>query len=674
MQTRPFSRALAHAHAPLAAQDLERRKEELLRRRASLVEELRRRTRALFADPSAAPWAALARVDDEASEDEDAEDASERLLARSLSASGERRAAAAVALEATIPWSGEAADGPARARFADAASAPVDDGGDEDEGPTVRSSLDGDWNDLDGVATLRAIGLESGSDPRSAAAATRRRSARVAETPLPTRDGADDAGRGEVDADVRGRALRFSAGMSLEIEGEEVERASARAETSDGPALDVRVVDGAPVRVFFGAAKRTSDEMSSAIVGVVVESSDGEAADALVFRVGGGDENGSATKLLGSCCVRDRAEVSRRASRRRSSISTELATAAFSPDAVCVSPRGRFVFAPAGDDGVRVLLVHSPSNDGDDVRPSASASRTPKRKKLSEEVNSLACGFRVTRLAATFGDRGRFLLAAAGEQGRCVVWSWSSSEVDDDNGAIDDDPDRVLFNAPATFDEMPSATYRGVAPNPGAPTSLHWIGDETDLRLVIVVDQALTCVWDTSEKSRERSSYDIARNIKTLVPVRCADIPHRTGSEAPLAALALAQRKRDPLAGLDSERTLSESPASIEVEFPCEVGAAFIRPHGVSVGSALFPSGAEDACALACSNDRACLGTRSGTFIAWNIITGERVFAKKLAAIERSGDAAASSVACANGYYAACARDRVLVFAEPRDASRNDHT
>lgn len=446
----------------------------------------------------------------------------------------------------------------------------------------------------------------------------------------------------------------------MEMEDEDVARLRARAD--DGPALDARVVDGAPVRVFFGASNRTSDGVSFAIVGVVVESPDGEVADALVFRVGD-DGDGRATTLLGSCRVRERAEAQRRASRRRSSVSAETTTSEFSSDAVCVSPRGRFVFAPAVD-GVRVLSVRAASNDDeDDVRRSEPKSRMP---KVSEEVNTLACGFRVTRLASTLGEGGRFLLAAAGEQGRCVVWSWSSSDADDES-------ERMFLDAPSTFDEMPSAKYRGVVPNPGAPTSLHWIDDETDSRLVAVVDEAMTCVWNAREKSLEMSSYDIARNIKTLVPVRCEDIPRRAGSEAPLAALALARRKRDPLAGLDSERVLSESPASIGIEFPCEVGAALIRPHGVSVGSALFPSGVEDTCALACSNDRACLRTRSGTFIAWNIITGARVFAKKLAPIERDGADAARSVACARGYYAACACDRVLVFAEPRESSRHDH-
>ena len=207
-------------------------------------------------------------------------------------------------------------------------------------------------------------------------------------------------------------------------------------------AMTTRFDGGAPVRVVFSDTMRGANAAQH--LGVVVETSGGASMDALVFRV----DVDEAT-CVGSCSLHEtRSSPSQRATRRRSSIgaTASAASAPPSPDAVRVSPNGRFVFAAHAEDGVRLLAVR----DGD-----APASKNTSTS--SDVVKHLGCGFKVTRVATTMGESG-FLLAAAGEPGRCVVWSWSVNDANDDE---------FLLKEHVTCDEMPAMNYRGVVPKPG---------------------------------------------------------------------------------------------------------------------------------------------------------------------------------------------------------------
>ena len=637
-------------------QGLTRRAKELRELRATLARELARRRREAFGedDETAAPSGAKEEEENDDDDDDvrgdDArgeecvfeDDDATVPNARSLSDGEEYAAAVAAALEPTIPQSDD---------FAAAGDDGGDDGVDAHDGggrsiPTV---LDGDDEAL---ATLEALGVASESETRGTD--SKRKRGRIEETPMAV--GADEGvdARDRV-AESPGRVLRFSVGASLGLDDDDlVAAAEARERAEATPAKDASVAyvramttrfdGGAPVRVAFSDTMRGANAAQH--LGVVVETSGGASMDALVFRV-----DVDAATYVGSCSLHEtRSSPSQRTTRRRSSIGA-TATAASAPpsaDAVRVSPHGRFVFAAHDEDGVRLLAVR----DGD-VPASKNASTS------SDVVKHLECGFKVTRVATTMGESG-FLLAAAGEPGRCVVWSWSVNDANDDE---------FLLKEHVTCDEMPAMNYRGVVPKPGTPTSLQWLDVDRNPKIVAVVDEGLTYVWNVLEKARDRSSYAIDHGIRSLIPVHCEGVPSRGPAEdEPLAAVALARRKRAPLLDLESKDSSDDSLSSERGE-SCAIGAALIRVHGLSIGESLFASESSTAVSLACAGEDACFGARDGAFVAWNIATGECAL-KVLLAVPASGeltddqDLAVRSVACAERHVAACCGDGVFVFAK----------
>lgn len=621
------------------------------------MEKLKIRTLGLFECVSHAPWADVFEKRFEDADDDDGVNLASTTpcaRGRSLSMNAERAAAARVVLEPTIPMSEPRV---LDAALRDGQSVPteepeVDDTRERGETTIVQSSLDIGWIDDGETATLEAIGVESASERASASERKRKASAaRVEMTPLGVvrQDAFDvdvpNSACGEWN-DVRGpTALRFSLGACAATQNETIATTSGRATKTDAITLTARVDDGAPRRVFLSDRPRCGPSSDTAYVGVVVESADGEDIDAVSFRVAD-DE----VAFVGSCRLHARDYGNRRLSRRRSSAShdTSSASSSMSLDGVRWSPNGRFVFAPHATDGARVLAVEKATEGDDKRRSSASASKRQKSSPSTTPTRHLKCGFKVTRCATTLDEDGRFFLAVAGEPGRCVVFSWPPSE----SGDLDD----VFVDDPDSTEEMPSANYRGVAPKPGAPTSLRWIGEPNDNRLVAVVDEALVYVWNTREKTRERSSYAIGHAIKDLVPVSMGPVDR--ASEAPFAALALASRKR---ASLETE-TESADDAGI---VPFEVSAALVRAHGVSVGTSLFVSGASDARCVACASPLACLGTDSGVFIAWNVLTGVRlhvVDVKTLFTFRGEDDVAVRSVACDAKRLAFCAGAGVFIL------------
>ena len=506
--------------------------------------------------------------------------------------------------------------------------------------------------DDEALVTLEALGVASESETRGTD--SKRKRGRIEETPMAV--GADEGvdARDRV-AESPGRVLRFSVGASLGLDDDDlIAAAEARERAAATPAKDAsmayvramttRFDGGAPVRVVFSDTMRGANAAQHLVV--VVETSGGASMDALVFRV----DVDEAT-CVGSCSLHEtRSSPSQRATRRRSSIgaTASAASAPPSPDAVRVSPNGRFVFAAHAEDGVRLLAVR----DGD-----APASKNTSTS--SDVVKHLGCGFKVTRVATTMGESG-FLLAAAGEPGRCVVWSWSVNDANDDE---------FLLKEHVTCDEMPAMNYRGVVPKPGTPTSLQWLDVDRNPKIVAVVDEGLTYVWNVLEKARDRSSYAIDHGIRSLIPVHCEGVPSRGPAEdEPLAAVALARRKRAPLLDLESKDSSDDSLSSERGE-SCAIGAALIRVHGLSIGESLFASESSTAVSLACAGEDACFGARDGAFVAWNIATGECAL-KVLLAVPASGeltddqDLAVRSVACAERHVAACCGDGVFVFAK----------
>ena len=631
------------------------------------METLTRASRDVFERPDVdAPWrdvltsAETSWIDDDemegdemtrgdVSDDEDDEDAlvvGTRAYGRSLSTEGERAAAAAAALEPTIP-----VESLERAR---------DDDGDVDDtldrarwtaSLSMRSSLEED------AATMEARGTTSASAAKTPA--------RVAETPAETRGEAGDDARpstSPVTTSRPGRVLRFSGDESARIastpppERRSADDAAAR-ETSSrrgayARAMTARFTDGTPTRVMFSDA--SEDSSTSCRVGVVVESAD--ESRVYVFDV---DADACKSTCVGSCVV---GASNRRVTRRRSSLSTSTRASA-SADAIGMTPRGEFVVAADAEDGVRVLRVRSFE------RGRASSDATASGD--DDAATHLRCGFRATRVATTV-DGDAFRLAVAGEPGRCATWTWTVSG-DDDAFVLDDDA--------ASFEELPPATFRGVEPKPGSPTTLRWLCGAADgeSRLVVVVDRALLCAWDPRAREREKSAYAVTHAVREFVPVDPLDAECDGRGKAPMAALALAERKRGAFANLEStERSEDGSSSSEDARGGTAVVCALLRARDVTIGDAVFASAAENASALACGRRGgvACFGARDGRVVAWNYLTGEG--ASVTSVISRDDeeendendddDASVRSVAVARTSFAACARDRVSVFSLARDA------
>ena len=272
-------------------------------------------------------------------------------------------------------------------------------------------------------------------------------------------------------------------------------------------------------------------------------------------------------------------------------------------------PARRFVRRHA-EDGVRVLRVRS-----FEQRNRSSDATTPDDEYA---VKHLRCGFRATRVATTM-DGNAFRLAVAGEPGRCATWTWTVAG-DDDAFVLDDD---------ASFEELPPATFRGVAPKPGSPTTLRWLCGAADgeSRLVVVVDRSLLCAWEPRGSAREKSAYAVKHTVQEFVPVDPLDAGCDGKGKTPMAALALAERKRGAFAGLEStEFSEDGSPSSEAARRGTAVVCALLRAHDVTIGDAVFASAAENAVSLACGRRGgvACFGDLDGRVVAWNYLTGER--------------------------------------------------
>jgi len=638
-------------------------------RRRDLVETLTRASRDVFDRPDVdAPWRDVLTsttetswIDDDemegedvtrgdVSEDEDDEDAmvvGTCTYGRSLSTEGERAAAAAAALEPTIP--------------VESLEEPRDDDGDVDDvldrarwtaSLSLRSSLEED------AATMEARGTASAS------AEAKKTPARVAETPAETRGKAGDDARpstSPVTSSRPGRVLRFSGDESArDAPTPTPERRSAdddaARETSSrrgtyARAMTARFTDGTPTRVMFSDA--SEDSSTSCRVGVVVESAD--ESRVYVFDV---DADAYVSTCVGSCVV---GASKRRVTRRRSSLSTSTRAAA-SADAIGMTPRGEFIVAADAEDGVRVLRVRSFE------RGRASSDATASGD--DDAATHLRCGFRAARVATTV-DGDAFRLAVAGEPGRCATWTWTVSG-DDDAFVLDDDA--------ASFEELPPATFRGVEPKPGSPTTLRWLCGAADgeSRLVVVVDRALLCAWNPRERAREKSAYAVTHAVREFVPVDPLDAACDGRGKAPMAALALAERKRGAFADLESTECSEDGSSSSEdARGGTAVVCALLRAHDVTIGDAVFASAAENASALACGRRGgvACFGARDGRVVAWNYLTGEGASVTSVISRdddddddENENDASVRSVAVARTSFAACARDRVSVFSLARDA------
>ncbi len=627
------------------------------------MEMLSRASRGVFERPEDAPWRDVLTSttswidgDDVEGDDVDAcvdvvsEEADETCAyGRSLSTEGERAAAAAAALEPTIPV--ESLGDEAR----------------EDDGAvrwTVSQSLRSSMDGAEDAATMEAKGTASAS-------ASAKKRARVAETPAATRGDADgDArpsaspmtmtmttSRGDGDESAgAGRVLRFSGEESARDapppetrSADDATRATSR-RGEYARAMTAKFTDGTPTRVMFSDA--SEDSSTSARAGVVVESPD--ESRVYVF-----DVDASGSTCAGSCVIR---ASDRRVTRRRSSLAASPRASA-SADAVGMTPRGDFVVAADAEDGVRVLRVRS-----FEQRNRSSDATTPDDEYA---VKHLRCGFRATRVATTM-DGDAFRLAVAGEPGRCATWTWTVAG-DDDAFVLDDD---------ASFEELPPATFRGVAPKPGSPTTLRWLCGAADgeSRLVVVVDRSLLCAWEPRGSAREKSAYAVKHTVQEFVPVDPLDAGCDGKGKTPMAALVLAERKRGAFAGLEStEFSEDGSPSSEAARRGTAVVCALLRAHDVTIGDAVFASAAENAVSLACGRRGgvACFGDRDGRVVAWNYLTGERASVVSVVLREDEEendddddefDVSVRSVAVARTSFAACARDRVSIFSRALDA------
>ena len=498
--------------------------------------------------------------------------------------------------------------------------------------PSMRSSMEED------AATMEARGTTT-----------------TTTTPAETRGGAGEDARPSTSPATTsrsGRAARRRGDERARVastpmpERRSVDAAAMR-ETYYARAMTARFTDGAPARVMFSDA--SEDSSTSSRLGVVVESAD--ESRVYVFDV---DADARTSTCVGSCVV---AASNRRVARRRSSTSTSTrARASASADAIGMTPRGEFVVAADAEDGVCVLRVRSFERG---------------RASSEDAATRLRCGFRATRVATTT-DGDAFRLAVAGEPGRWATWTWTVSG-DDDAFVLDEDA--------ASFEELPPATFRGVEPKPGSPTTLRWLCGAADgeSRLVVVVDGALLCAWDPRERVREKSAYAVTHAVREFVPVDPRDAERDGRGEAPVAALALAERKRGAFADLESTECSNDGSSSSEnARGGTTVACALLRARDVTIGDAVFASAADDATSLACGRRGgvACFGARDGRVVAWNYLTGEGASVTSVIcrddeeenADEEENDDDVRSVAVARTSFAACARDRVSVFSLARDA------
>jgi len=666
----------AHTRVSSRTQDLIARRAALLKHRDALVDALSRvSVRAGMA--SDGRWCDLV---DAREADEDARRASTPMRGvYSLSPGAERAAALACIQGATIPM--DSFD------VAGANAGELDDDASEPTAPTApRTDVEGQEDDV----RRRTIDLaspvfvhdttpasvhDSGSDARrpwaadgdegedASAGRMESKRARVEETPLvasphASRDDGmdDDRCDGGIDgSDARegspGRMLRFSVGGAASDDSAEKRATRAERAATSRRVFSSTFNSGVPKTVILSAD--CDDDQRYVTLGVVVEfPSDGgastsqhssaddadvDAMDVLVFRVGvAGDARGS-NKCLGACSVFKSSTAGRRVSRRRSSLTAPVR--APSADAVFVSSSGRFVFAPHVTDGMRIMRVNGMPN-GDDSPLSVD----------DEREQRLECGFRVVRVAAR-RVANDFLLAAAGEDGQCVVWSWTA--------ALEGDNEEDMFTrAPTETVALPDVLFRNVAPKPGAPTSLAWISAASTPKLVVTLDHALVAVWNVRLKSLERVSYVMEHDVRCVVPIHFEGLPAADGEDAAIPALAIATKKSAPS---ESYRSTEDWTTVDDTYRDTNVCAALLRSHGVSIGSTIFDD-VPDANALASGGDVACVGTRDGTVLAWNVRTGHVALHAILDEYDDAMSPAITRVAChENVVVASCGR-RVECF------------
>ena len=537
------------------------------------------------------------------------------------------------------------------------------------------------------MATMEAapVGSDSGRRRTTTGSVSGRKRSRINETPSVAAPVEDAEGRNTEECAGRsllpasaGKALRFSVDASLSLNDDdllaaaEAHEASTRAVNAVPTSrsryectLDVRVRDGTCASVVFAKER----------LGVVVQAKEAkEWVDVLVFSM---DEGGSAPRLVGSCVVHASGASGRRTSRRRSSLG---AAASGAPDAraIRLSPSGAFVFAPGASDGVRILSVTFRDDENDDgvsdarlTSPSStSTKKKSKRQKrsTSSEVARLECSFKVER-AATWTRGDEFFLGAAGADGRCVVWSWSTTN------SNDGDDEAFVRNEPSARVDFAPVLFRGVAPNPGSVTNLSWISSAESTaspRLLGVIDDGLACVWNVEKKTCERVCFTADHRIERLLPVRYdgCEPTSDDDTKAPIPALALTHAKERKGPEMVSESSSSDGSEDFIVK-PPRVRAALVRAHGVSIGAPLFPAEAFDSVAtLDYDSTTACVGTHDGSLIIWDIDSGKILHEARIADDDDDDDAAdddvaesVSSVACrADVLVAAAAGNRTRVF------------
>lgn len=475
-----------------------------------------------------------------------------------------------------------------------------------------------------------------------------------------------------------GKALRFSVDASLSLNDDDLLAAAEAHEATTRTvkvvptsksryecALDVRVRDGTCASVVFAERR----------LGVVVQAKETkEWVDVLVFSMDQ-DEN-APSKLVGTCVVHASDASGRRTSRRRSSLG---AAASGAPDAraIRLSPAGAFVFAPGASDGVRILSVTFRDDENNDASgvsdarltspSSTSAKKKSKRQKraASSEVARLECDFKVER-AATWTRGDEFFLAAAGREGRCVVWSWNTTNSSDD---------AFIRNEPSARVDFAPVLFRGVAPNPGLVTNLSWISSTKSTaspRLLGVIDGGLVCVWNVEKKTCERVCFTSDHRIERLLPVRydgCEPTSDDVNVNTPIPALALTHAKERIGPEMVSESSSSDGSDDLGVVKPLRVRAALVRAHGVSVGATLFPDEVLDSVAtLDYDSTTACVGTHDGLLVIWDIDSGKILHEARIADADDIENV--SSVACrADSLVAATAGNRTRVFRRIHDAS-----
>lgn len=540
------------------------------------------------------------------------------------------------------------------------------------------------------MATMEAAPIGSDSERRRTTmtgSVSGRKRSRINETPsgaVPLEDatGRDTEGgeEGLLPASATGgKALRFSVDASLSLNDDDL---LAAAEAHEATTRTVKVVPTSKSRYECALDVRVRDATCASVVfaqqrlGVVVQAKETkEWVDVLVFSMDQ-DEN-APSKLVGTCVVHASDASGRRTSRRRSSLG---AAASGAPDAraIRLSPAGTFVFAPGASDGVRILSVTFRDDENDDTNASdacltspssTSAKKKSKRQKraASSEVARLECNFKVQR-AATWTRGDEFFLGAAGAEGRCVVWSWNTTNSRDD---------AFIRNEPSARVDFAPVLFRGVAPNPGSVTNLSWISSTKSTaspRLLGVIDDGLACVWNVEKKTCERVCFTADHRIERLLPVRydgCEPTSDDVNANAPIPALALTHAKERKGPEMVSESSSSYGSDDLVVVKPLRVRAALVRAHGVSVGAPLFPDEALDSVAtLDYDSTTACVGTHDGLLVIWDIDSGKILHEARIADEEDDGDENVSSVACrADSLVAATAGNRTRVFRHIHDAS-----